>query len=86
MRVSNINTALWSIHSALSGDALLSVVGRATGLMETRDPGYRVNRRREAFCPIIVQPGGLLLPGKINLAPGPATLPTNLVGRLIADV
>jgi len=41
------------------------MVGRARGLMETWEPGYRVNRCREGHnmpC-LTARPGELLLPG-----------------------
>ncbi len=43
------------------------------GLMETRDPGYRVNRCRERVH--LSSQADILLPDLFNLAPGPATLP-----------
>jgi len=57
-------------------------MGRARGLMETCDPGYRVNRCRKGHdkCPrSLLRPGGLPASGVVNLAPGPATLPISVI-------
>ncbi len=51
-------------------------MGRARGLMETWDPGYRgIVAGRGDIRPFKARPGGHLLPGILTLAPGPATLP-----------
>jgi len=56
------------------------LVGKARGLMETRDLGYRGKRCREglnSFALIRLGPAGSCSRSFITLASEPATLPTN---------
>ena len=62
---------------ALNGDVFHFVLGRAMGLMETWEPGYRVNRRREGSCSPLHRLGQAGPCSRVysNLASGPATRP-----------